>query len=92
MVFIAGRAVPCRDAEADPHGPDCLSDHRDSPVASHGGQCTVVQGVLVVDIPVVVQRPIPMVLPVRTTMESPQLQYVAWWSMPLLCGSSESPQ
>ena len=69
--FIAGRAVPCCDAEADPHGPDCLSDHRDSPVASHGVRCPVVQGVLVVDIPVVVQRPIPMVLPVWKTKETP---------------------
>ena len=69
--FVAGRAVPCCDAEADPHGPDCLSDHRDSPVASHGVQCPVVQGVLVVDIPVVVQRPIPMVLPVWKTIETP---------------------
>ena len=44
---------------------------KDSPVASHGVQCPVVQGVLVVDIPVVVQRPIPMVLPVWKTIESP---------------------
>ena len=35
----------------------------------------------VVDFPVVVPRPIPTVLPVRKTIETPQLQYVSWWSM-----------
>ena len=37
--------------------------------------------------PVVLQRPVPVVLPVRKTIETPQLQCVAWWSMPLLCRS-----
>ena len=32
-------------------------------------------------------RQIPMVLPVRKTIETPQLQYVPWWSMLLLCRS-----
>ena len=36
MALFCSRAVFCRDAEAVPHGLDCLSDHRDSPVASHG--------------------------------------------------------
>ena len=70
-LLLVGRAVSCCDAEADPPGPDCLSDRRDSPVASHGVQCPVVQGVLVVDIPVVVQRPILIVLPVWMTIETP---------------------
>ena len=43
-----------------------------------------VQGVLVVDIPVMVPRPVPIVFPVWKTRESP-LQYFSWWLMPLLC-------
>ena len=31
----AGRRFSCRDAEADPYGPDCSADHGDSPVAVH---------------------------------------------------------
>ena len=42
---------------------------------------------LVVDFPFVPRRQIPIVLPVRKTIETPQLQYVSWWSMPLLCRS-----
>ena len=42
----------------------------------------------VVDIPVVVQRQIPMVLSVRKSIETPQLQYVAWWSMSLVSSPS----
>ena len=45
----------------------------------------------VVDFPVLVQRPFPMVLPVRKTMKTPQLQYFAWWSMFLLCRSCSMP-
>ena len=41
----------------------------------------------VVDFLFVPQRQIPMVLPVWKTIETPQLQYVAWWSIPLLCRS-----
>ena len=33
LQFIACRRLPFRAAEADPHGPDCSADHRDSPVA-----------------------------------------------------------
>ena len=32
LQFIFGRRHPLRFAVADFHGPDCLSDHRDSPV------------------------------------------------------------
>ena len=42
----------------------------------------------IVDFPVVVQRPIPMVLPVQKTIETTQLQYVSRWLMSLLCRSS----
>ena len=41
----------------------------------------------VVDFPVVPQNQISTVLPVRKTIETPQLQCVVWWSMPLLCRS-----
>ena len=41
----------------------------------------------VVDFPFVPQRQIPTVLPVWKTVETPQMQYVAWWSIPLLCRS-----
>ena len=41
------------------------------PVASHGVQCPVVQGVLVVDIPVVVQRPVPVPLSVQVVLALP---------------------
>ena len=50
------------------HGPDCLSDQRDPQLLD----LVRLQGVLVVDIPVVVQRPIPMV---SLTMEIPQLLF-----------------
>ena len=30
LQFIVGRRHPLRSAEADPHGPDCSADHRDS--------------------------------------------------------------
>ena len=89
--LVAVVQFPVVTPRLDPHGPDCLSDHRDSPVASHGVQCPVVQGVLVVDIPVVVQRPIPMVLPVLEDHGDSAVQYFSWWSMPLLCGSCEFP-
>ena len=45
----------------------------------------------VVDFPFVPQRQLPMVPPFRKTIEIPQLQYVAWWSMPLLCRSFSMP-
>ena len=32
-----------------------------------------------------------MVLPVRKTIETPQLQYVSWWLMPLFCRSCSLP-
>ena len=31
--------IPCRGAEADSHGPDCSSDHRDSTVLLQGVRC-----------------------------------------------------
>ena len=35
-----GRLHHCHDAEAVSHAPDCLVDHRDSPLAlGHGGRC-----------------------------------------------------
>ena len=40
----------------------------------------------VVDFPFVPQRLIPMVLPVWKTTETPQLQYVSWWSLPCCAG------
>ena len=40
----------------------------------------------VVDFPFVPQKQIPMVLPVRKTIETPQLQYVSWWSLPCCAG------
>ena len=40
-------------------------------------------------LPVMVQRPIPMVFLVRKTIESPQLQYVSWWSMSLFAGRAD---
>ena len=48
---------------------------------------TVVIVLAVVDFPVVPKRHIHMVLLVRKTIETPELQYVAWWSTPLLCRS-----
>ena len=30
LLFIGGRLPSFRSAEADPHGPDCSADHRDS--------------------------------------------------------------
>ena len=35
VVHRRGRQHPCRDAEADPHGPDFSEDYRDSPGAIH---------------------------------------------------------
>ena len=54
------------------HGPDCL-DHRDSQLQFLDKviDAPVVQGVLVVDIPVMVPRPVPMVFLVRKTIETP---------------------
>ena len=40
-ISFQGRRHPCRDAEADPHGPDCSADHRDSAVAV---RCQVIDG------------------------------------------------
>ena len=40
-----GRLHPCHDAEAVSHGPDCLVDHRDSPVAlGQGARCSCFAG------------------------------------------------
>ena len=40
LQFIEGRRHPCLYADADPHGPVCSENHRDSPVARrHGGRC-----------------------------------------------------
>ena len=45
LQFIAGRRFPCRGAEAGSHGPDCSSDHRDSPVArEQGDRCPCYAG------------------------------------------------
>ena len=86
LPFIESRRLSLRAAEADPHGPDCSADHRDSPVAV---RCQVVddpigdvhvkkiaeipqlQSTKVVDIPFVTQRLIAMVL---VTTEIPQLR------------------
>ena len=44
-VHLRGRCPSCRDAHAVSHGPDCSSDHRDSPVARlQGGQCPCYAG------------------------------------------------
>ena len=85
LQFIACRRLLLRAAEADPHGPDCSADHRDSPVAVC---CQVVdvpigdayvqktveipqlQFSKIVDTPIVTQTLIPMVL---VTMAIPQL-------------------
>ena len=45
----------------------------------------------VVDTPFVPQRQIPMVQSGRKTTEAPQLQFVARWSVPLLCRSCSMP-
>ena len=43
--------ISFRGVEADSHGPDCLSDHRDSPILlRQGDRCPVVQGVQTVDL------------------------------------------
>ena len=63
----AGRRHFLRCAEADFHGP---CDHGDSPVTrGYGGRWPFFA---VVQFTVVVQRPFPMVLPVRKTIETPR--------------------
>ena len=42
VVLVPGFQLPCRGAEADPHGPDCSADHRDFEVAVHGYRSPVV--------------------------------------------------
>ena len=37
LQFLDGRGHSLRHAEADPHGPDCLADHRDFAVAGRVG-------------------------------------------------------
>ena len=85
------RRFPCRGAEADFHG---LAVQQTIVIP----QLQLLDKVLdyvsllqfinkVVHTPVVPQKQIPMVLLVRKTIETPQLQYVFWWSMPLLCRS-----
>ena len=68
-LFRARADFPCRDAEADSHGPDCLSDHRVSPVASQGDRRPCLQVVQVVHIPVDAQRRLPIVQTFRRTTE-----------------------
>ena len=76
--FYAGRAdYSCRGAEADSHGPGCSADHRDSPVAVHGGRCPVAQ--VVQDIPVGTPRLIPMV---SLAMDIPQFFFDKVFDVP----------
>ena len=91
-----------RGSEAHPHGP---CDHGDSPVVrGSGDRCpcwwfdgaeTVVirscSSSKIVDFLFVPQRQLPMVPPFRKTIEFLHLQYVDWWSMPLLCRSFSMP-
>ena len=76
----AGHPNPCRGAEAVSHGPDRSAVHGDSPDAlGYGGRrpcCVVVQ-----DVPVVPQRPIPVVL---LTMEIPQFLFDKMVSVPVV--------
>ena len=70
-----GRRFPRRSAVADFHGPACLDDEILQLVLNtviHVLAVQVVQVSQVVDFIVVVQRPIPMVLPVKQIIEIPQ--------------------
>ena len=72
----------------------CLSLCNDSCVVRWCGKLWLFRSCsssTVVDSPFVPQRQLHMVPPFRKTMEFPQLQYVSWWSVHLLCKSFSMP-
>ena len=67
---VSGYLHPCRGAEAGSHGLDCWTNHEILQLLDMVIDVPVV--LVVQDIPVVMQRPIPMV---SLTMEIPQLLF-----------------
>ena len=62
------RRLPFRSAEADPHGPCFLADHRDFPVAVRYQVVDALVVHVVLDMPVVAQRQAGMVQTVQKTL------------------------
>ena len=66
LLVLRWPLLPCRDAVADPHGPDCSANQRDSPVVLRH----------VVDVPVLLVVRVPQLQVVVKTVFIPHLQIV----------------